>query len=434
MDSFIPFILSQIVAAGESIVTVWGMVWWIALPIIGLILFWEFWLLYVRIQWSKKINWKVLEIRVPKNILKTPKAMEQIFAAAHALQQSHRFLKKYWEGEMDYKMSFELVGRAGGSHFYLRLPEQFRNLMESAIYSQYPEAEIIEADNYIAQMPAIIPNNTFDCYGAEQILGNPNCYPIRTYPMFEESVEEQRIDPIALIMEAMSKLKDNEQIWIQLVICPIDDAWKKEGEEIINKMLGIDVEKKGGGFFSGFQGFGFTLGELLFAPFEHPSQEVKRKEEKQTNLKLLLSNPSTKNIVEGIRDKISKVAFETTLRYVYIDKRETFKRDNISSITGFLKQFNTQDLNYFKSNILTLPIGMGLFFKERKASWRKRMLYERYCGMFSSPVPAGKAPSILNIEELATLYHFPIAAVGTTELEKITSRKGGPPASLPLVE
>jgi hypothetical protein len=42
--------------------------------------------------------------------------------------------------------------------------------------------------------------------------------------------------------------------------------------------------------------------------------------------------------------------------------------------------------------------------------------------------------SILNIEELATVFHFPLAVVSTTELEKVESRKGSPPTSLPIIE
>jgi hypothetical protein len=424
------FLFAQLIAILKSIAVVWGFVWWIVIPIIAAIIFWEFWMFYIHVQWSKKINWKTLEIQIPKNILKTPKAMEQIFAAAHAMHVStHRFMKKYWEGEQDHAMSFELVGRAGESRFYVRLPEQFRNVMESAIYSQYPEAEIGEVDDYTLQMPKILPNKEFDLYGGEQILGNPNSYPVRTYPMFEEAVEEQRIDTMAFIMEAMSKLKDDEQIWLQFIIRPVGDSWKKEGEDIVNKMLGIeDEKKKKGGFFSGFSGLGFSLSELFSAPFVHPNQEVVRRDEKPTNFKLLLSNPSTKDIVDGIREKISKIAFETTLRFVYMDHRDSFKRDNVSSITGYFKQFNTQNLNYFRPDINTLPIGNGLFGK-KKIAWRKRMLYERYCGMYFS----AQKPPILNIEELATIYHFPISATGTTELEKISSRKGGPPSSLPLI-
>ena len=428
MGSFISFFSSQLPVFLKSIGVVWGAIWWIVIPVVSAIIFWEFWILYINVRWLSRIKWKILEIKVPKNVLKTPKAMEQVFAATHATHSPATFMEKYWKGEKDYFMSFEIVGRAGESHFYLRLPEKFESLMKSAIYSQYPEAEIVEAENYVAQMPRIIPNKELDFYGGEWILAAPNCYPIRTYPLFEEAVEEQRVDSIALIMEAMSKLKDSEQIWIQFIIRPIGHEWKKEGEEAINKLLGVETKKKKG-WLASFGGLGFTLGELLFAPFEHPSQEVKRKEETM-NLKFLLTNPSTKDLVDGIREKISKISFETTVRFLCIDRRETFKGDNVSAVVGFLKQFGTQTLNAFRPNPKTWPKTYGLF-KKQKSAWRKRLIYERYRDMMFTPF---KKQSILNVEELATVYHFPIAAVGTTELEKISSRKGGPPANLPVIK
>jgi hypothetical protein len=428
MSSFYSFLLSQLSIFLHSLGIVWGVVWWIVIPIVSIIVFWEFWMLYINLQWLSSIKWAILEIRIPKNVLKTPKAMEQVFAAAHATHSTFTFMEKYWKGVKDAFMSFEIVGRAGESHFYLRLPEKFRNLMESAIYAQYPEAEIIETENYVAQMPKIIPNKELDLYGGEWILASPNCYPIRTYPKFEEAVEEQRIDTTALIMENMAKLKDNEQIWIQFIIRPVSHEWKKEGEEMINKLLGIETPKKKS-WLSDFQWLGFTFKELLAAPFVHPDQEVKRKEE-ATNFRLLLSNPSMKDVVDGIREKITKTSFETTVRFICIDRRETFKGDNVSAVVGFLKQFGTQTMNAFRPDMKTWPNVVGLF-KKRRVAWRKRLIYERYRDMSFTPF---KKQSILNVEELATVYHFPIATVGTTELEKIPSRKGGPPASLPTIE
>ena len=429
MGSFNSFISSQLPALEHSVATVWGVVWWIVIPIISAIIFWDFWVLYSSFRWFTSQKWKVLEIKVPKNVMKTPKAMEQVFIAAHAIHSPPTFEEKYWKGERMYSMSFEIVGRAGESHFYLRLPAQFQNLMESAIYAQYPEAEIVEVENYVAQMPRIIPNRELDLYGGEWILANQNCYPIRTYPQFEEAVEEQRIDTTALIMEAMSKVKGNEQIWIQFIIRPIGNEWKKEGEELINKLMGVEVEKKKG-WLSDFSGLGFTLGELLYAPFEHPNQEVKY-EEKAMNMKFLIAGASVKDLIDGIREKISKVSFETTVRFVCIDRRETFKKEHVSSVIGFLKQFGTQNLNAFKPDSNTWPKITSGFFRKKRSAWRRRLIYERYRDVAFTPF---EKQSILNVEELATVYHFPISTVGTTELEKIPSRKGGPPASLPLID
>lgn len=196
----------------RAIGDVWSAIWWIALPVVFFSFFWEFWLYYIRYKFIVAIKWEIVEVKVPKGILKTPKAMEQIFASCHApYSYGLRFLEKYWEGIVEYWFSFEIVGFAGESHFYIRFPKQFRNLVESAIYGQYPGAEILPAEDYVRQMPHVLPDKNFDLFGNEQILRKASCYPIRTYPMFEEAVEERRVDPIANLLEIMSKLKGDEQ-------------------------------------------------------------------------------------------------------------------------------------------------------------------------------------------------------------------------------
>jgi hypothetical protein len=410
-----------------SIRDVWDKIWWIALPLAAFFIFWDFWVLYIRYKFITSIQWVLLEIRVPKNILKTPKAMEQIFAAAHApYSYGLRFTEKYWEGVVEYWMSFEIVGRAGEAHFYLRLPKQYRHLMEAAIYAQYPEAEITEAEDYVKQMPKVLPNKTFQIYGNEQILKAPNCYPIRTYPMFEESVEERRVDPIAMLMEAISKLKADEQIWIQIIVRPTGDDWKKEGEKLVSEITGVLENKRKEPWF---YGLGFTLSEAVKAPFEHPSLEVKEKKKDEFNLRMLLLTPGQKEIVEGIERKIAKLGFETTIRFIYIDKRDAFSRDHVASVQGFFRQFNTQNLNLLRPNKTTMTAAVHGPFKNLRLNWRRRIIYERYRDLVMS-----SHVSILNIEELATIYHFPISGVETTTLEKVESRRGGPPTSLPLIK
>jgi len=426
------FVFSQLNILLQSVGAAWNLVWWIVLPIVAAIIFYDFWLLYVRQKFLNQVVWRLLEIKVPKNVLKTPKAMEQIFAAAHT---PYSFGIKWWQkhiqGKVELWMSFEMVGRAGESHFYLRLPQQYRNMMEAAIYAQYPEAEITDADDYVAEMPPSLPNKNIQVQGYEQVLGNKNFYPILTYANFESAVEEQRLDPISVLMESMAKLKDEEQMWLQILICPTGSAWQKAGEDEVNKILGFEAEKKGSsGIFGGF-GLGVTLGEVLTAPFEHPSLEPKKpqKTESQSmNLKALASTPIKKEVTEGIQRKISKLAFETTIRFLYIDRQETFKTDNINAVTGFFRQFNTQHMNFFKPDLATLPIARAPF-KKMKVEFRRRALYERYRLMRASAIKP-----ILNIEELATIYHFPITAVSTTELEKIASRKGSPPSTVPVIE
>lgn len=415
----------------QSIFAVWGVLWWIVLPIIAIIIFWEGWKLHLHHKFVGDIKWKLLEIKVPKNVLKTPKAMEQIFAAAHApYSYGIPFYNKYWKGQEEYWMVFELIGRAGETHFYLRVPSQFRNMMESAIYAQYPEAEINEVDDYLEELPHTLPNPQFDLSGLEEVLRHENYLPIRTYPMFEESVEERRIDTIAPLMEAMSKLKGDEQLWFQVLIKPTGEEFRKEGEEEINKLLGVEKKKKPS-MWPDFD-LGLTPGEIVRGPFQHPGEASAHKEDKKDKPQRFLQTPVEKERAEAIHLKISKIAFEATLRFIYIEKREsTSDPGHTNSIHGFIRQFNTQNLNSLKPNSPTSTASYSVkgLFKQTRIRARKRLIFEHYRHF----LPAHHE-SILNIEELATVFHFPLGVVSTTELEKIDSRRGSPPATLPIIE
>jgi hypothetical protein len=415
-----------------STLTVWGYVWWIVLPIIAIIIFWEAWKIHLHVDFVRSINWKLLEIKVPKNVLKTPKAMEQIFAAAHApYSYGFSFFQKYWQGRDEYWMAFELVARAGETHFYLRVPSQFRNMMESAIYAQYPEAEIQEAEDYLEELPHTLPNEHYDISGFEEVLRHESYLPIRTYADFEEMVEERRIDTISPLMEAMSKLKDEEQLWFQLVLKPTGEDFRKEGEEAINKIMGVE-EKHKPSLWPKLD-LGINLGEAIAAPFEHPGPAKPHGEEKPQN-KQKIQTQIDKQRVEAIDKKISKIAFEATLRFAYFEaKNKVGDAGHLNSIHGFIRQFNTQNFNSLKPNSPTSTAGYAVkgLFKKTRIRARKRSLYESYHHF----APAHVHPeSVLNIEELATIFHFPLGTVSTTELEKVGSRRGSPPASLPIID
>ena len=171
------------------------------------------------------------------------------------------------------------------------------------------------------------------------------------------------------------------------------------------------------------------MGEIARSPFEHPSLEADRKEERGLNFRMLMLTPGQKEALEGIERKIAKLGFETTIRLIYIDSRNAFSRDNVAAITGYFRQFNTQNMNLLRPDKKTMTGAIHYFFKPPRLHWRKRLVYERYRDLLFSP-----RKMILNIEELATIYHFPIEGVEPTFLEKVESRKGGPPARLPMME
>lgn len=397
------------------------------MPLFFLFIFLDFWLMNVRREYISKIKWKLLEIKIPREILKSPKAMEIVFAALHSIQSGIKFFDKWIKGQVPGWMTFEMTGHAGGVHFYVRIPEQFRNLVESAIYSQYPNTEIIEVEDYVDLPPSILPNKIYDVWGTNLILAKKDAYPIQTYEYFEEKMKEKRLDPTATLIEALSKNNKDEMSWLQILIRPVDDKWKKEAQKEINKLIGRE------------EGIGRTAwGELeeffrnlIKAPIIHPTWSDGKTEDSGGGLSALTAGE--KDIVAAIENKISKLGFETLVRFVYIDKADSFTRGNISAVTGAFKQFNTQHLNAFKADSHT-AIKASQPFKERKLYLLKRRIYDSYRLRFFPVFFKVKKMPILNTEELATIYHFPTTFVEAPTLQRLDSRRGEPPAELPLIE
>jgi hypothetical protein len=421
MYSTLPPFVSGIIANVEY---VWGLSWWIIIPFLSFYVFLDAWLEYRRGQFVKSIKWQLLEIKVPKDILKTPKAMEQIFAAAQATYSGIGFWDKYFKGKLQNWMSFELVSIGGSVHFYLRLPAQFRNLMESSIYAQYPEAEIIEqASDYLDNLPKVLPNNVYDIFGSDLVFASDNCYPIRTYISFEENVEERRLDPISSIIEVLSRLKGEQQIWLQFLIRPAESNWKKEGEKVVNKLTGKKEDVKPT-FINKFFEF---LRDLALAPIQVPAGAAP-KSEKSANLMASLTS-GQKDVVENIEKKLAKIGFETTIRFIYIDRVDTFSRDNVAAFNGAFRQFNTLNLNSFKPDKETITgISSGLFKKVRLLD-RKKTIYKKYRSL---SMGGPKHFIILNTEELATIYHFPILGGKVPMIQRLEYKKGEPPQTLPV--
>lgn len=438
------------IAAGmtQAIVSVALATWWIVVPLLLFFVLKETWLVYARDRYIKDMTWTMLEIKVPKEILTTPKAMEQVFASMYA-SYSHgiSFLYAYLDGFVDDWYSFEMVGHAGGIHFYIYAPSNRRNMVEAAIYARYPDAEIHEVEDYVSLLPEKMPNETYDLWGTDLVLKRESAYPIRTYLEFEDSVEERRLDPVSAIAEVMSGLKDDEMIWMQVVVCPSDaservgNRWKEEGEEIISKITGRE-EKKSKGVFAGlFSGLGEWMRNLIWAPIEHPIWASETKEERAATLKFL--NPSEQEVVKAIDRTIAKLGFETNFRFFYIGKRQSFTNAHAIAVMGANRQYNTNNLNELRPGAgLTLVSGWKPRFIPFYKKWMlfslKKKLYESYKArrLGSRRVgkyrPAGGKLMTMNIEELATIYHFPITAVKAPKLRRLETRKGEAPSGLPI--
>ncbi|MDP3004231.1 MAG: hypothetical protein Q8N43_01865 [Candidatus Azambacteria bacterium] len=406
--------------------------WWLWLPVFLAVLFIELWVKYLEIKAIKKIKWLLLEIKIPRDIEKTPKAMEQVFSGLHGILSKVKFLDKYFIGKVQGWFSFEIAGIDNIVYFFIRTPENFRNLVEAQIQAQYPNAEILEVLDYAAPLAGKIPSKTYDINGVEFILEKADYYPIRTFLSFEERQAERRLDPMASFLEILSKLGPNENIFIQYLIKPTSKKdWIDEGIEAVNKLIGKETKTKKSWFENIFEGFGEFIANLLGAVAIYPEWSEAKKEETRAAIQNL--SPGNKLVAEAIENKISKLAFKVCIRFAYIARRDIFNKANMAAVSGAFKQFNTINLNAFKSNKKAGTTAdqprIIPFIKNRREFIRKIAFVDRYV---NRKLPKKRKDFILNIEELATIYHYPIIVVETPTMRRVEAKKSEPPVSLPV--
>jgi len=420
-----------------GIVAIFSYVWWIILPIFLFLLAWHLWLVYIRTKFVKSMERTLYEIKIPKEILKTPKAMEAVF---NSMIGSYSFglssVDTYLSGKVEPWISFEMVGHAGGVRFYVNTPDDFKNLVESSIYAQYPSAEINKTDDYVNFLPPALPDKTYDMWGTELILARENYYPIKTYQFFEETQDEKRLDPLAAIIETMSNLKDDEWIGIQVLISPTGEPtgnmWAKEGLEKIEEMAGRKTGKA-----SKDSEFLAWVRNIAMAPAEPPVWPGEKKPDPPS---LRFLHPAEQEIVKGIANKVAKIGFETVIRFVYIDSAKSFTSANISAVMGAFNQFRANDLNALRPNKKTATLRNTWFaklvppYKKLFVFSRKRKLFEAYrtrrFGQHNRAKP--ETFSVLSTEELATIYHFPAIMIESPNLIRLGAKKSGPPTELPV--
>lgn len=404
--------------------------WWIYAPVLLLIAAINSWQIYVRRKYLMSLNWVLLEIKPPPDVQKSPKIAENIFSGIHGNYQPVTWKQQFFKGEVPNWFSFEIVGSGGDIHFYIRTPENLRNLVEAQIFAQYPDAEITQADDYIHELPPFLPNDEYDLFGTELVFTKEDAYPIKTYPDFEEPSgkdEFRRTDPLAPLAETMSSLQPGEHIWLQILIRPTGGDWVKAAAPIVEKTMG--KKPKPANSLAAKAIFG--VDKMIFGPVAR--SEAEKKEE----VSIQKLSPGVKYVLEKIENKISKLGFKAGIRFAYIARKELFHSFHISAIFGTFKQLYANDMNSFKPNGQTITFSRGLlsnFFPSGKGFFANRWNFRRKALLFQNYKLRAFVDKLMifNTEELATLYHLPGIGVKAPSLPRVEVKKGQPPAGLPI--
>lgn len=380
-------------------------------PIVMALIMWQVYLLYIRSRYIKEEGRVLIEVKIPKEIAKSPRAMELLLEVFYQTYEGE-LIDKYIKGSIRGWFSLELVSLGGKIHFYLNIPKFFRNIVETRIYSQYPEAEVIEIEDYTKNVTFGQPNSPWGIMCFEYGLSEPDAYPIKTYVDYEldrDPKEEFKIDPMTPLLEAISMIKPTEQIWIQILIM---GAKKRFIQEKKGKKKKVDWK---------------ASGKDLVDDLMSRNKEVK---DMSAWVKMNLTN-TERDVLASIQRNLSKPAFDTGIRAIYASTTG-FRPEVFVGFNSAFKQYGAEGLNSFKPSHLTGfpnpwqdPFGWRV--KKRKINY-----FQYFCNRSFFYPPASRKPIGLTTEELATIYHFPGQVATTPSLERIQSKRGEPPANLPI--
>lgn len=400
---------------------------------------WNLWLTYIQTEFLRGYKWVLLEVKPPKDVFKSPLAMELVLNSLYQTGGTGTWFDKYWKGNLRNYFSLEIASTEGSIHFYVRTHPKFQKIIESQIYAQYPQAEVSAADDYTKKVPPF-DDKTMKAWGANFVLTKEDAYPIKTYVDYglDRAIgsleEEERIDPITPTLEFMGSVGAGEHIWFQIILRAATDRFTIKEKDKNDKTKEIEVEGK---------------------KWTDKAKEVITKfneglKEKDEEGKVTSSRRATKGelaVIEAIERNINKLGFDVGIRAVYIARSDKFNGDRIAGLTGMLRQYNTVDFNGFKLSGATSfdfpwqDITGSRIFKKKKdivddyidrAQFYGGFKFEKPKTYFTHPNKSGEDGFVLTTEELATLYHLPGRVAETPTFERIESKKAEAPGNLPI--
>ncbi|MEI7463227.1 MAG: hypothetical protein WCK03_02410 [Candidatus Taylorbacteria bacterium] len=393
----------------------------ILLMVILLVIFRELWVNYVRAKNFLSLKYCVVEIKLPKDTFKSPLAMEVFFTALHNGADGN-FIAQYWKGETRPWYSMELVSIEGQVKFMMWMEERRKTNLVSALYSQFPNIEVRDVEDYSRSVH--YDPKTMKIWASDFKFVKEDPYPIKTYVDYgldKDPKEEFKVDPMLPLLEFLGSVGPNQQIWIQIPIIAHKndqrlpghifkrgDLWKDRAADIINEMMIRDPKTKVSGAVNDETGYS----------------------------KMPTLSKGEQETVMALERSVSKYAFDCGVRAVYIAKKDMYNAPfGIGGVVGSLKQFGAEGFNGFKPNGATwlqqfdYPWQDFMNIRKNRQSRLVLAAYKRRSYFYE---PFKSKPLVMNVEELATVYHFPGSVSQTPTLERLPSKKSQAPSNLPI--
>lgn len=413
--------------------------WWFFLPFLLYYVVRDKHLTTARFNYMGKQKYAYLEIKIPPDVARSPKAMEEVMNSLAGIYRGGNWWSRFVLGYIPDFYIFYLILHNHRLRFYIRFHQTRKEFVMSRIYSQYPDAIIEEVENPLAELPPEMPNPTFDIFGSEFKVTKPRFYPLRTYEVWERLPEEQRIDPISVLSEGANHVSEKEWVIFQIFAMPVsgrDELWGgkflDEGKAEVDKLIGRTKDKEPGPFAYIGEFVTNIFRAIIFNEIKWGVGTEKTSKELPTLMQHL--SPIEREQVEAIERKLTKPNFWSGLRVAYIATRDVFDKNmpkNAALIFGTLKIFDGFNSLLRNENSIT-TVDYPTYFYEEKIFYRKKYLYAYLKGEWRPSDDDNRF--LLSSDELASLFHVPMGFVPPPGVEREAMKKIPPPPEVPLPE
>ena len=342
----------------------------------------------------------ILLITVPKQKLekeeqkKTTKEIlqptENLFANLGGLKSQKGF-KAWLFGRSDH-FAFEILSdKQGIISFYLVVPRYLQQFFEQQIHAQYPSAQIEEVEDY----NVFLPHGEIVC--ASLKLKNYSMFPIKTYAKMET-------DPLNAITNSLSRIAEQDAAAIQFVARSANPGWRHFGTKVASEMqqgksLKDALKSSTGGFPKFLKG--------IFETINPPKKKEPQAEDKKPHQ----LSPMEQEVVKSLEEKASKAGLDVNIRIVVSARDKALAQGHLDNIVNSFAQYTGYEY--------------GNGFKKAKVKKNKTIedfIYRNF---------DEKKSLVLNTEEMASIYHFPLSTIETPNIRWLTAKKAPAPINIP---
>ncbi len=375
---------------------------------------WYFWIHYRRHMFLDAPGQKpaVYEILLPRELVKSPRAMEIVFNTMYIKPSLTTTIQTHWKGNIRPWWSFEIVCDGGELHFYVWCWKRFAGRLHAALYSQYPGIQIVEVEDYAKKIKYIPGKNVVA--GSNYVLGHDggDAYPIRTY--FDQELNkdvkvEYKVDPFTSYLEGMAVVKKGEMLCVQ-IMCQFseDEGWKKRVKSEIEKI--------------------YESRKVEAPSLADPDQAVKMS---------LGLRPIQFELIKAMERSTQKLHFDVGIRGMYIADADKFRRLPFDTLNNLVKYYGAWGSPYYN---FIVPDGESWhanfdypwedLFNYRLERLRRRLVDAYQHRSIFNP-PFKQYTSVMTSEQLATIFHLPGDELQAVGLKRLESKQANPPQNLP---